>query len=218
MGPAFLLCTVSWIRLRQFGQLANKRKPESGWCDIINQSIHSVLITSFPGRWKYGRPSQQILCHSASAAAPSGHHPGPGHHGPGAAHPVLQVHPLQAHQNHLLPRWHLWGPVQPGDAGDYLLHLFFIPKFVSTFWHVLKCRSKFSPVNLFNVLGLHAGPSARAASHPWGLHQTREGLPAWYHLCGSAEETPHETVLHGQKREGQYRVIRGEREGNLYDS
>jgi len=49
----------------------------------------------------------------------------------------------------------------------------------------------------------HAGSSARAAGHPRGLHQIREGLPTWYYLCGCTEETPHKTVLHGQKREGQ---------------
>lgn len=49
----------------------------------------------------------------------------------------------------------------------------------------------------------HAGPPTWAAGHPWGLHKTREGLPAWNYLCGCAEETPHQTLLHGQKREGQ---------------
>lgn len=70
--------------------------------------------SSFLGGGEHGRPPQPLLCHGAGAAASPGHHPGPGHNGQRAAHPVLQVHPLQAHPDHLLPRRHIWGPVQPG--------------------------------------------------------------------------------------------------------
>lgn len=61
---------------------------------------------------------------------------------------------------------------------------------------------KFSHLNCVSTQ-IHAGPPTRAAGNPWGLYKTREGLPAWYHLRGGAEETPHKTVLYGQKWKGE---------------
>ena len=40
--------------------------------------------------------------------------PGPDQHGERAAHSVLQVHPLQAHTDHLLPRRRVGGPDETG--------------------------------------------------------------------------------------------------------
>lgn len=77
-----------------------------------SQSRGSSLVPA--GRGQHGRPPQPLLRHRAGSAAPAGDHPGPGHHGPRAPHPVLQVHALQAHTHHLLPRRRLRGPVSAG--------------------------------------------------------------------------------------------------------
>lgn len=66
------------------------------------------------GRGQHGRPPQPLLRHRAGPAAPPGDHPGPGRHGARAPHPVLQVHALQAHPHHLLPRRRLRGAVPAG--------------------------------------------------------------------------------------------------------
>ena len=75
-----------------------------------------------PGGWQHGRPSQQVLCHSSGPEAQARGHPGPGLHGAGAAHPVLQVNSLQAHQDHLLQGRSFRRPVQTGQR---LLLFFF---------------------------------------------------------------------------------------------
>lgn len=109
-------------------------KPKINSCHWYLKPRNVCLSLPQLGCWQHGRPPQQILRHGARAAASSGHHPGPGHHGERAAHPVLQIHSLQAHQNHLLSRRHLWGPVQPGHLiSDNIFNtfvgrdLFFLP-------------------------------------------------------------------------------------------
>eukprot|EP00069_Balaena_mysticetus_P007049 bmy_18938T0 len=67
-------------------------------------------------RGQHGRPPEPLLRHRARPAAPAGDHPGPGGHGARASHPVLQVHTLQAHPHHLLPRRCLRGAVPAGSS------------------------------------------------------------------------------------------------------
>lgn len=78
--------------------------------------MHSSLIPplSLSGGWKYGCPPQQVLRHCTGPEAQAGGHSGSGIHGAGAAHPVLQVDPLQAHQDHFLQGWSFRRPVQTG--------------------------------------------------------------------------------------------------------
>lgn len=51
------------------------------------------------------------------------------------------------------------------------------------------------------------GTPAWVASHPRGVHQAGERLPAGHHLCGGPEETPHQTLLHGQEWAGGSSVL-----------
>lgn len=67
------------------------------------------------GGGQHGCPSQQVLRHSAGAAAQAGGHPGLGLNGARASDPVLQVHPLQTYQDHLLQGRRVRGTVQTGD-------------------------------------------------------------------------------------------------------
>lgn len=73
-----------------------------------------LFLFLHPGGGQYGRPSQQILCHRAGPKTQAGGHSGSCLNGAGITHPVLQVNPLQAHQDHFLQGWSFRGPVQTG--------------------------------------------------------------------------------------------------------
>lgn len=66
------------------------------------------------GGRQHGCPPQQILCHCAGPKTQAGGHSGSCLNGAGITHSVLQVNPLQAHQDHFLQRWSFRGPVQTG--------------------------------------------------------------------------------------------------------
>ncbi len=66
------------------------------WC--------TVLWLLCAGGGQYGRSSQQVLRYSTSTATQTGDYWRPVVYGARVTHPVLQVHPLQTHQNHLLQR------------------------------------------------------------------------------------------------------------------
>lgn len=74
------------------------------------------LSLSLPGGRQYGCSSQQILCHSASPETQAGNHRRFVLHGSRTANPVLQVDPVQAHQDHFLQRWSSWGTVAAGNT------------------------------------------------------------------------------------------------------
>lgn len=67
------------------------------------------------GGGQHGRTSQQVLRHGAGAAAQAGGHPGLGLNGARAPYPVLQIDPLQTHQDHLLQGRRVGGAVPTGD-------------------------------------------------------------------------------------------------------
>ena len=69
-----------------------------------------------PGGRQYGRPPQQVLRYGPGPEAQAGGDPGPLLHGARAPDPVLQVDPLQAHQDHLLPGRGVRGTVQTGPC------------------------------------------------------------------------------------------------------
>ena len=52
----------------------------------------------------------------AGAALQPGGHSRSDQHGAGAAHPVLQIHALQTHADHLLSRWRLRGTNEAGES------------------------------------------------------------------------------------------------------
>lgn len=88
------------------------------WCTVrivVNDDPPRVGSDA-TGGGQHGRPSQQVLRHSAGAAAQAGGDPGLGLNGARAFDPVLQIHPLQAHQDHLLQGWRVRGTVQTGDS------------------------------------------------------------------------------------------------------
>ena len=68
----------------------------------FNTLPHHCSVCLSVGGGQYGRPPQQVLCHGTGAEAQTGDYRGPFIHGAWAAHPVLQVHALQAHPHHLL--------------------------------------------------------------------------------------------------------------------
>lgn len=73
-----------------------------------------MYVYASSGGWQHGCSSQQILCHCACPKTQTRGHPGFGLYGARAAHPVLQVNPLQADQDHFLQRWSFRRPVQTG--------------------------------------------------------------------------------------------------------
>lgn len=74
------------------------------------------ILFCVSGCWQHGCPPEPLCGHRACPAAPARDHPGPGVHGEGAAHPVLQVHPLQAQPHHLLQGRRLGRTVPPGTV------------------------------------------------------------------------------------------------------
>ena len=75
-----------------------------------------ILPLWLSGGRQHGCPPQPLLCYGAGATTSAGDHWRLILHGTWAAHPVLQVHPLQAYPHHLLPRWGSWRPAPPGRA------------------------------------------------------------------------------------------------------
>ena len=77
---------------------------------------HSLSLSPSlpPGGRQYGCPPQPVLCHGSGPEAQAGNHRGPLLYGERAADPVLQVDPLQTHQDHLLQGRSSGGPATPG--------------------------------------------------------------------------------------------------------
>lgn len=84
--------------------------------------LHTLdFLSDLPGGGQHGRPPKQVLCYGAGPEAPTGSHPGPGLHGERAPDPVLQIHPLQANQDHLLQGRGVRGAVQTCNTLFFLL-------------------------------------------------------------------------------------------------
>lgn len=71
---------------------------------MLEKKVHSFLSRLAGGR-QYGCSSKPILCHSASAEAPAGDHRRLVLHGARTANSVLQIDPVQAHEDNFLQRW-----------------------------------------------------------------------------------------------------------------
>lgn len=115
-----LCCQDSWSGNIPSGlaQLYSILSQQSFPRPVVSQQGKAVsqrlVLSLLSGGRQHGCTPQPILCYRACAAPTAGDHWRLVLYGAGAAYPVLQVHPFQAHPNHLLPRWGPWGPAPPG--------------------------------------------------------------------------------------------------------
>lgn len=169
---------------------------------------YTTICSSSTGGRQYGRPPLQVLCYSTGPEAQTGDHPGFGLDGARALDPVLQVHPLQANQDHFLQGRRVRGPVQTGA--------FLSPGWISSFaW--AKVDPNPGPPDVFceaavlhiwiqcfpTCIRLCLGAVLRAAGHQGGVHQPGEGVPAGDNVHRRAETPPHTPVLRRSQRAGE---------------
>ncbi|CAF88440.1 unnamed protein product, partial [Tetraodon nigroviridis] len=162
--------------------------PSSSWVPM-SPTLLLVMGRSRPSQrwWAAWTRTPAGTRHRACPEATSGGDPGPGLHGAGAPDPVLQIHALQAHQDHLLQGRRVRGPVQTGR---------------------LCCRrAAAAGADAQRACVFCVGAVLRAAGCQGGLHQPGEGLPARHHLHRGAETPLHAALLCRPQRAGERQCV-----------